>query len=84
MQATLSEKEEWQRKAIKFEDACETLRVLSRSALHAGTDNLYNYTLGTDDVQWHLFLCPMLGGYLHALESQILTHDGSHDQYGTT
>ena len=33
LQAAVSEKEEWQQKAIRFEDACETLRVLSRSAL---------------------------------------------------
>ena len=31
LQAALSEKEEWQQKAIKFEDTCETLRVLSWS-----------------------------------------------------
>ena len=33
LQAALSEKEEWQQRAVKFEDTCETLRVLSRSAI---------------------------------------------------
>ena len=33
LQAALSEKEEWQQKAVKFEDTCETLRVLSRSGI---------------------------------------------------
>ena len=30
LQATLIEKEEWQNRAAKFEDTCETLRVLNR------------------------------------------------------
>lgn len=33
LQAALSEKEEWQQRAVKFEDTCETLRVLSRSVI---------------------------------------------------